>query len=79
VIAIAGRYLLNLIERRLGDEPWEDKSVYLFYLELVIGKYIHIRLRNSYLLENRFCQVDCLSFFLYGIGNTTWITVTYYS
>ncbi|RKP07224.1 hypothetical protein THASP1DRAFT_17384 [Thamnocephalis sphaerospora] len=36
VVAVAGRYLLNLAESRMGDEPWEEKSVYLFYLELAI-------------------------------------------
>ncbi|KAI8049935.1 hypothetical protein BDF22DRAFT_622690 [Syncephalis plumigaleata] len=36
VIAVAGRYALNVVESRMGDETWEEKSVFLFYLELVV-------------------------------------------
>ncbi|KAI9598642.1 hypothetical protein BDF19DRAFT_493479 [Syncephalis fuscata] len=37
VVTVTGRYALNVIEMRMGEEAWEEKSVFLFYLELIIA------------------------------------------
>jgi E3 ubiquitin-protein ligase synoviolin len=36
VLFIAAKYLLNYIDMR-SETPWEEKSLYVLYLELVVG------------------------------------------
>lgn len=39
LLGVLGRYILNCIDLR-REEPWEDKSAYLFYLDLIIGMFL---------------------------------------
>ena len=32
-----GKYILNVVDMR-SEEPWEGKSMYVFYLDLLTGK-----------------------------------------
>ncbi|RUP06386.1 hypothetical protein BC936DRAFT_140314 [Jimgerdemannia flammicorona] len=34
IISTFGKYILNVVDMR-SDEPWENKSIYVFYLELL--------------------------------------------
>jgi hypothetical protein len=36
MISTVGKYTLNVIEGRM-EEPWESKSIFVFYLDLITG------------------------------------------
>lgn len=40
VVLTAVKYMLHVIDMRT-EEPWEDKSIYVFYLELASGMMLH--------------------------------------
>jgi hypothetical protein len=44
--AIIVKYILNVIDSR-QTEAWENRSVYMFYLELVTGR-LHIEDESNY-------------------------------
>jgi len=41
LIATGVKYILHTIDLR-DENPWENKSMYIFHLELVVGSYFGI-------------------------------------